>query len=161
MDTYGFSDQELIDILPKLTPHAMRMTRDKEKARDLVSSTVVRMLTYKHTFQSDTKLIAWAITIMKSCVYDEWRKRKHEVSATIETIDSFTGSYDIFDQLEAREALRRVAKVKLPHQQRDALFCVVMTGMTYPEAAEYMGLKEGTVKSQVNRARNALKEACV
>jgi RNA polymerase sigma-70 factor (ECF subfamily) len=47
---------------------------------------------------------------------------------------------------------------KLPQEQREAIILIGAEGMSYEDAAEALGVKVGTIKSRVNRARNRLAE---
>ena len=51
------------------------------------------------------------------------------------------------------------ALAKLPRKQREALLLIGgAQGLSYEDAAEALGTKVGTIKSQVNRARTRLAE---
>ena len=50
----------------------------------------------------------------------------------------------------------RNALNELPDDQREALILVGAGGLPYEEVAEICGCAVGTIKSRVNRARNAL-----
>jgi RNA polymerase sigma-70 factor, ECF subfamily len=50
----------------------------------------------------------------------------------------------------------RVALVKLPSDQREALLLVAASGFSYEEAAAICESAVGTIKSRVNRARTRL-----
>jgi RNA polymerase sigma-70 factor (ECF subfamily) len=50
------------------------------------------------------------------------------------------------------------ALAKLPQEQREAILLVGAEGMSYEETADALGVKVGTIKSRVNRARNRLAE---
>ena len=61
--------------------------------------------------------------------------------------------------LKAEEQARlREAIAALPEEQREALVLTQLEGVSYVEAAEQLGVSEGTVKSRVNRARTRLRE---
>jgi RNA polymerase sigma-70 factor (ECF subfamily) len=47
---------------------------------------------------------------------------------------------------------------KLPHEQREAIILVGAEGLSYDDAAQALGVKVGTIKSRVNRARTRLAE---
>ena len=51
----------------------------------------------------------------------------------------------------------RAAVARLPRGQRDALELVVWSDMTTADAAAVLGVAEGTVKSRLSRAREALR----
>ncbi|GLZ15529.1 DNA-directed RNA polymerase sigma-70 factor [Actinomadura sp. NBRC 104425] len=49
------------------------------------------------------------------------------------------------------------ALAALPKGHRDALLLVAWGGLTYPEAAQALGVRVGTVRSRINRARKRLR----
>jgi RNA polymerase sigma-70 factor (ECF subfamily) len=72
--------------------------------------------------------------------------------------DPFTERSD--ERLSAEAVRRRLAAALagLPAGHRDALLLVTWGGLSYPEAAEAMGIPLGTVRSRVNRARSKLRK---
>src|SRR5690242_8318190 len=55
--------------LPKLKRLAWLLVRDDDHANDLVQDTVVRVLTYAHSWQPGTNFGAWIKTIMRNQFY--------------------------------------------------------------------------------------------
>ncbi|MFI7112504.1 RNA polymerase sigma factor [Nonomuraea sp. NPDC050227] len=70
---------------------------------------------------------------------------------------SFTDRSD--DRVSAAAARRRLAGAlaTLPRGHRDALLLVAWAGLTYPEVAEALDVRVGTVRSRINRAREKLR----
>ena len=52
----------------------------------------------------------------------------------------------------------KIALIKLPYDQREALLLVGAQGFSYEEAAEICGARIGTIKSRISRARHRLTE---
>jgi RNA polymerase sigma factor (sigma-70 family) len=73
--------------------------------------------------------------------------------------ESFTDRADA--RLAAGAASRAVAAAiaDLDPGQRDALLLITWAGLTYDQAAEALGIPEGTVRSRMNRARTRLRTA--
>ena len=65
------------------------------------------------------------------------------------------------ERLSAEAAGRNLAKAlaDLPKGHRDVLLLVTWADLTYPETAEALGVRLGTVRSRVNRARARLRRA--
>ena len=51
------------------------------------------------------------------------------------------------------------AVTRLPMPQRETLSLVLVEGLSYRDAAEVLGVPEGTVKSRLNKARRTLRIA--
>jgi RNA polymerase sigma factor (sigma-70 family) len=73
--------------------------------------------------------------------------------------ESFTDRAD--SRLAAGAASRAVAAAiaELDADQRDALLLITWADLTYDQAAEALGIPEGTVRSRMNRARTRLRAA--
>jgi RNA polymerase sigma factor (sigma-70 family) len=73
--------------------------------------------------------------------------------------ESFTDRADA--RLAAGAASRAVAAAvaELDADQRDVLLLTTWAGLTYDQAAEALGIPEGTVRSRMNRARTRLRAA--
>jgi DNA-directed RNA polymerase specialized sigma24 family protein len=57
---------------------------------------------------------------------------------------------------DAREKLRRIEEARIPATHWEPLMGIALDGMEYQEVADRMGIKIGTVKSRVNRAREMI-----
>jgi RNA polymerase sigma-70 factor (ECF subfamily) len=152
-------DQAFVDgVLASVTSlraFAISLTRDAEKAEDLVQETVLRAISKQEQFVAGTNLQAWLFTILRNQFCSEHRKSLREVedgdgsyAATMIALPDQDDRIMIHD-LEA-------ALHKLPEGQREAIMLVGVDGLTYEEAAQALGCAVGTVKSRVNRARSCL-----
>jgi RNA polymerase sigma-70 factor, ECF subfamily len=154
-------DQAFVDgVLASVTSlraFAISLTRDAEKAEDLVQETVLRAISKQEKFEPGTNLQAWLFTILRNQFCSEHRKSLREVedgdgsyAATMIALPDQDDRIMIHD-LEA-------ALHKLPEGQREAIMLVGVEGLSYEEAAQVLGCAIGTVKSRVNRARCCLAE---
>ncbi|MCC2650049.1 MAG: polymerase subunit sigma-70 [Microvirga sp.] len=147
----------IMDSLKPLRAFAISLTRDVHQAEDLVQETVLKAISKQEKFEADTNLQAWLFTILRNLFFSGHRKAQREVedadgghAARLVTIPDQEDRLAIQD-LEA-------ALARLPQEQRVAILLVAAEGMAYEEVAEALGVKLGTVKSRVNRARNRLAE---
>ncbi|RDI52541.1 RNA polymerase sigma factor (sigma-70 family) [Microvirga subterranea] len=119
--------------------------------------TVLKAITRQERFEPGTNMEAWLFTILRNAYFSAHRKTQREVedgaglySSTLITIADQEHKI-IMRNLEA-------ALAKLSPEHRDALILVGAEGMAYEEAATVLGVKVGTMKSRVNRARTRLAE---
>jgi len=154
-------DQAFVDgimaSLKSLRAYALSLTHDVHHAEDLVQETVLKAISKQDKFEADTNLQAWLFTILRNQFFSIHRKTQREVedadgahAATLVTIPD-QEDHIVVQDLEA-------ALAKLPQDQREAILLIGVEGMAYEEVAEALGVKVGTVKSRVNRARNRLAE---
>jgi len=68
----------ILGLLPGLKARALRLTRSRPDAEDLVQETVVRALRFEATFQSGTNLRAWMNQILQSVFISRCRRRARE-----------------------------------------------------------------------------------
>ena len=148
--------EELVEILPRLRLFARSLEFSETDADDLVQKTCVRVLERQAQFQSGTSLIAWAITIMRNILKDEWKKPIRLVQADPEEISNIPDTHSqrsIESKLELNDVHR--AMHKLPEEQREVL--VLAAGASsYDETSQALGIPKGTVMSRLHRGRKEL-----
>ncbi len=144
---------------------ALRLTRDPDRAQDLVQDTYVRALRYQHSYQAGTNMKAWLFAIMRNLFWDRFRGGRPEDLS----LDDDTGDFALYDRLKDDSAvpedqvLDRIAASevvnaveKLPPLHREVVLLVDVEGMSYKDAAEVMNVPIGTVMSRLHRARQQL-----
>src|SRR5438874_309640 len=76
-DTAAFS-QEALTHLDTLYRGALRLTRDPDRAQDLVQDTYVRAFRYQHSYQPGTNMKAWLFAIMRNLFWDCFKGGRQE-----------------------------------------------------------------------------------
>ncbi|ABV95565.1 RNA polymerase sigma factor (plasmid) [Dinoroseobacter shibae DFL 12 = DSM 16493] len=148
---------EIVEHLSAMRAFAVSLTRNSATADDLVQDTLVKAWSNIDKFQAGTNMRAWLFTILRNTYYSLRRKRKREVEDTEgEMAAGLAQKPDHDGRLQMREFGEAFAE--LPDEQREALILVGAGGFSYEEAAEMCGVRIGTIKSRVNRARNKLTE---
>jgi RNA polymerase sigma-70 factor (ECF subfamily) len=148
---------ELIGSLSSLRAYAVSLTHDMNRAEDLVQETVLRAISKQEKFEAGTNLQAWLFTIQRNLFFSAHRKTQREVE---DTDGAYAAAMTSIPDQEDRLAVQdlHAALARLPREQREALLLVGAEGMSYEETAAALGVKVGTIKSRVNRARNRLTE---
>ena len=147
----------LLHAIPHLRAFAISLTGKVDQADDLVQQALMRGLSNLDSFTPGTNLQAWLMTILRNEFYNSLRKRRREVedpdgvmAGMLSTVPEQHGRLDLDDL--------RTALGKLSVEQREALLLIGAEGMSYEEAAAICGVKVGTIKSRMNRARIQLAE---
>ena len=142
--------------IPRLRRYARALTRNRERADDLVQDTLSRALVKEQFWQPGTNLGAWLFTIMHNQNVNNVRRAVREsgmvdveISATLPATTDPTASRQMFE-------LER-ALAQLPLEQRQVILLVGLEGMSYEDAAGILSVPVGTVRSRLSRGRDILR----
>jgi len=162
--------EEALPLLDQLFGAAMRMTRNRADAEDLVQETFAKAFSSFHQFTPGTNLKAWLYRILTNTYINTYRKAQREPkrsdSAEIEDWQLAAAEAHTSNGLRSAEmdALDRMpdsvvtdAMAQLSPDFRMAVYLADVEGFSYKEIAEIMGTPIGTVMSRLNRARTQLR----
>jgi RNA polymerase sigma-70 factor, ECF subfamily len=144
--------------IPRLRRYARVLTRNPDRADDLVQDTLSRALDKQHLWQPGTNLGAWLFTIMHNQNVNNVRRDIRE-SAAIEieqvatTLPATTDPSAWRKMVELDRALTR-----LPLEQRQVILLVGLEGISYEDTAGILNIPVGTVRSRLSRGRDTLRE---
>jgi RNA polymerase sigma-70 factor (ECF subfamily) len=155
-------------LLDALYGTALRLTRDADRAQDLVQDTYLKAFRARARFTEGTNLKAWLFTIL----HNTWRNRQRDrartridfdseaVEAAAETVGDVRAS-----AVESPEALLlragldvelRAALDRLPPAFREAVWLRDVEELSYQEIAQVLEIPVGTVMSRISRGRRQL-----
>ena len=130
----------------------LHVVHDMSVAEDAAQEAFVRAYRFLPRYRGDAKFSTWLFSIARNCSLDELRKKgrggdpREDVGLDLPGRDSAAHV-----GFEIREAIGELAL-----ELREAVVLIDMFGMSYREAAEVVRVAEGTLKSRVHRARQAL-----
>ena len=140
-------------------------TGNREAAEDCGQETMIRIWRSLESYRGDCALESWVYRIAANCCMDWLRKKKRDKSVSMEPLqeqgfDPADPSPGTEEQVVTEDEHRRLreAITQLPEDQREALILTQLEKIPYEEAAQELGVSEGTIKSRVNRAKVRLKE---
>ncbi len=151
---------------------ALRMTGNEEDAFDLSQEAFIKAWRGLETFQFDAQFSTWLYRLTSNACLDFLRsqKRHKTVSLTYEDDEGEETQIDVIDPApdpeqaalasEDRELLR-CALDALDDESREIITLRVIDDLRYDQIAEVLGIKEGTVKSRLSRAREKLKKKLI
>jgi RNA polymerase sigma-70 factor (ECF subfamily) len=162
-DAFG---AEVLRYLEPLYATAMRLTRNRADAEDLVQDTIVKALRFSDQFERGTNLRAWLSTIL----HNTWRNRLRDAgreavevdSTRLEELESSAGSpsaTDTPEELLLRNTLDAdlsAALDELPEIFRQAVWMRDVEEFSYAEIARMIDVPIGTVMSRISRGRRML-----
>jgi RNA polymerase sigma-70 factor (ECF subfamily) len=146
--------RQLITLLPRLRVQALALARNRAAAEDLVQDAVANALAAQDSFTPGTNFAAWMHRILRNRFISTLRKQRETTDIEDVPASAFAVGPTHEDRLVLKELGRAVNR--LPVDQREALFMVVLQGMSYEEVAGATGCAVGTAKSRVFRARRQL-----
>lgn len=161
----GFAD-EVVGYLPALYATALRLTRNRPDAEDLVQDTMVKALRSGHRFTPGTNLKAWLYTIL----HNTWKNRRRDASRVPVATDSERveaaadvsaagGDLATPEQVLLRSTLDadlQAALDALPDVFREAVWLRDVEEFSYAEIAGMLDIPIGTVMSRISRGRRLL-----
>lgn len=145
---------------------SMRVCGQREDAEDTMQEVLVKSVPYLPKFNSPKALVVWLYKVAKNrCLMSRRRSKfapKEELSLEElmpdrKELEKLVGAGSINPEafaIRSQEAGRlREAIQKLPPQYRIVLVMRDMEGLTDDEVAEITGLRPGTVRVRLHRAR--------
>ena len=161
--------QELVErYQTRLLNFIYRTIGDREKAEDLVQEVFIRVYRHIHRFDRSKKFSTWVYTIASNLAKNELRNRSRNPLVLFQTIKNnwedeerplqFEDTTARPDDMYRKRHLRQLVEdtvAKLPEHHRQVFVLRELEGKSYEEIAEITDCNLGTVKSRLNRARNA------
>jgi RNA polymerase sigma-70 factor (ECF subfamily) len=135
----------------------LRMTRDPAVAEDCTQETFINAWKALARFETRSSLATWLHRIAVNVALAKRRKATPVLESPLEDDDEAVESdWTLETPLEVNEI--EAAIERLPDGARDVLVLHAIYGYSHIEAAEMLGVAEGTCKAQLHRARSLLRE---
>ena len=159
--------------MPSLYSAALRMTRNRADAEDLVQETYLRAYRGFDGFEEGTDLKAWLYRILTNTYINSYRAKKRRPDETeldevedlylyhrIGGLEAALAGRSAEDELLERfsEAEVKEAVEELPENFRMAVLLADIEGFSYKEIADILDIPIGTVMSRLHRGRKALQK---
>jgi RNA polymerase sigma-70 factor (ECF subfamily) len=169
-------DEFLADAMqysPQLFSSAVRMTRNRSDAEDLVQETFLKGWRSFHTFQEGTNLRAWLFRIMTNTYINKYNaKQRRPFETELDEVEELflyrrMGAVDqsqiapsaedqmlnLFTDDEVKKSLE-----ELPEQFLLPVLLSDVEGFSYKEIAEMLETPIGTVMSRLHRGRKLMQK---
>jgi len=172
-DQADFADQAM-QYAPQLYSSALRMTRNRADAEDLVQETFLKGFRSFDSFTDGTNLRAWLFRIMTNTYINKYRAKQRRPDETdlgeIEDLYLYKNLGTLQDSSIGRSAEEslmellpddevKAALEDLPDNFRLPVILADVEGFAYKEIAEMLDIPIGTVMSRLHRGRKAMQKA--
>jgi len=163
-------ERDAVPLIAAFYPQAMKLTRNRTEAEDLLQETAAKAFAGFHGFRDGTNLGGWLYRILLNTHISGYRKQQRRPAQwlTDEITDghlvaaarpSSTGLRSAEDQVlamlgdtDVREAMRQ-----LPEKLRTAVYYADIEGRRFKEIAAITDVPIGTVMSRLHRGRHRLR----
>jgi RNA polymerase sigma-70 factor, ECF subfamily len=133
--------------------YALSILRAPHLAEDVLQETMLAVWKSAHSFRGRSKVLTWILGITRNQAHNALRKESK--GSRLPENDSSNGSSDPTRSMH-RDLCVQAALELLSPQHREIMHLVFYEGLTVREAANLLGIPEGTVKSRMFHARQAL-----
>ncbi|MBD5203878.1 MAG: RNA polymerase sigma factor [Bacteroidales bacterium] len=145
-----------------LLSFALKLTLNKEDARDLVQDTTLKALNNEEKYLENTNFKGWMLTIMRNIFINNYRKASRENTVVDSTEDCYHLNLSQDSGLESPDGAFTVNEISsiiatFPADYREP-FSLHVAGYKYEEIAEKLSMPLGTVKSRIFFTRKRLRE---
>ena len=151
--------REVEKAMRPLLKYAYALCRDSDLACDLVQDSVVKALSTEARPDEDKPYLPWLFSILRNVFFDHLRKNRRlnefehlAYDGEIDALASPKLDESLINRMTVRCALERVSPA-----HRELLVLIDVIGFSYKEAAELLGIPEGTIMSRLSRARAQLR----
>jgi len=147
---------------------ALRLTRNRAEAEDVVQEAFLRAFRSFDRFNPGTNCRAWLFTILRNVFLNRVRSQGREVlEGEVGSLDQVEPTTDTQVGRNPEEQFLQTmlhgdvdrALAALPLAFREAVLLVDIEGLTYREVAEVLECPIGTVMSRLSRGRALLRRA--
>lgn len=136
----------------------MRYASSRMEAEDMLHDGFIRVLNNLSKFRFEGPLGAWVRRVIANNCLNYIRDRK-EADEDIDDVNTYNASLsynNTEDQIGAKDLMRFIQE--LPDGYRTVFNMYAIEGYKHKEIAKKLGISENTSKTQLAKARKALKE---
>lgn len=144
--------------------HAQRMLGNAQDAEDATQDALVKAYQNLAAYRGEAEFTTWLYRILTNVCLDALRRRRRRPQAAGEDPEQLLARLPdpegVEDRALAREQMQLLerALAQLPPQMRSLLVLREVDDLSYEQIAQVLGVRVGTVKSRMSRARLKLQK---
>lgn len=143
----------------KLYYVCLRYMKDETEAKDALQEVFIIIHEKIKAFKNQGSFEGWAKKIaVRQCIY---KLKKKKINIELSETDTPITEQGEFDSHIAEKQIQEKLKwalQQLPDGYRTIVNLYILEGYSHPEIAEMLNINEGTSRSQLNRAKAALRK---
>lgn len=156
----------------RLFNYLLRLVGNRDDAEEIAQEALVKAYIHAGKYKTIAKFSTWLYTIATNLVrnrmrsrsrapqiFSLWSKRGSEgdEEKLIDIVDPNRTPEDKINDVELGEIINRAIE-QIPEKYRTSFVLREINQLSYEEIAAVTGLKLGTVRSRINRARNCFRQ---
>lgn len=156
----------------RLFNYLFRLVGSRDEAEEIAQEAFVKAYIHAEKYKTIAKFSTWLYTIAtnlvrnrmrslsrKPKIFSLWSKGRHEDEdeKPIDVPDPQRSPEEQMNDTELSEVINRAIE-KIPEKYRTSFVLREINQLSYEEIAAVTGLKLGTVRSRINRARNFFRQ---
>lgn len=177
-DDRSFFEEKVIGLLDQLYGAAMRLSRNRDDAEDLVAEAISKAWAGRKSLKDAERFRPWIFRILTNTFISDCRKRaiRPKTEGLAEEPADPDMTFSLFEQLHQpfllwwsnpeKEFLNKLLREDLenaldtlPEGFRIAVVLSDLEGFSYQEMAEILKVPVGTIRSRLARGRGLLQKA--
>jgi RNA polymerase sigma factor (sigma-70 family) len=164
MTTMEF-EASVLEHKDRIYSYARGILRDPEDAKDVTQESLIRLWNHRERVEAGPGCRSWLFRATHNLCIDRLRRRTSGLEAVREDdsedpTDLRPSPERLTASIEVGGSLER-ALLELHHRDRAIVLLREVEGLPYDEIAAMLGIKLGTLKATLHRAREKLRHALV
>ncbi len=156
----------------RLFNYLLRLMGDRDEAEEVAQEAFVKAYIHAGKYKTIARFSTWLYTIATNLVRNKMRSRSRapkvyslwsrsgydsDEERQIDIVDPNRSPEEILNDRELSDVISRSIS-KIPEKYRESFVLREINQLSYEEIAAVTGLKLGTVRSRINRARNYFRQ---